>query len=213
MAASRRDRLAEVIGESSEELPGADTGADTGNQVGKGADTPETGFPFAVLSGSGVDNPSFETRVKTPDKAKDPKRELPKRAGTASERQLQEISEALTEKIDTISAMTAGVVPVTSVYLAEYSPKAIAALVNIGKRRPAMLKVLSKAADGIDALELAKFVVGILTALQVDFGRLTGDEIPARITGVTALLDEHFRDQGEKPNPAVMFQAPAYVPV
>jgi hypothetical protein len=105
------------------------------------------------------------------------------------------------------------VTPVTSVYLAENSPRAVAALVNIGKRRPGLLKHLAKVADGIDGVEVGKFLLGTLTALQVDFGRLQPDAMPARVFGVTQIIEEHFGNPEERPNPAVMFQAPQYVPV
>ncbi len=107
-----------------------------------------------------------------------------------------------------------GLVPVTSVYAAQNSPKAINALVSIAKRRPQVLKLLTKAADGIDVLELAKFLGGIVVCIQVDTQRLQGTELPAQAFGVTAILEEHFWDQEDRiVNPAMEFQAPRYAPV
>lgn len=210
MAATRREQLAAVL------EAGGDSPAITqsGDHTRASEDNAEGGFPFAVLQGSGVvDPPTFETRVKSDgDKSKKTEKEPPKRAGTASERQLAEIAEGITEKADQVAVIIAGITPVTSVYLAENSPRAITALVAIAKRRPGMLKALSKVADGVDAIEVGKFVLGILTALQVDFGRIPADSLPARVTGVTAVVDEHLSPEGA-PNPAVMFQAPQYVPV
>lgn len=209
--ATRREQLAALA-----ESVGPDTGPDTRPEEFPGtqeADSSEGGFPFSVLQGTGVSEPPpVKTRVKTPEESKG-KKETPKpRGGTATERTLNEIAESLQEQFDSLSAYTSHITPVTSVYLAENSEKAVKALIGIGKRRPAVLKWISKAADGIDAVELGRFMAGVLTALQVDFGRLKGDELPARATGVTKILEEHFWEE-EKPNPNLVFQAPQYVPV
>lgn len=215
MAATRRERLAALSGQSGRE---AESGREADKrEAGATEDNSEGGFPFAVLQGSGhgVDTPVFESRIKTPEEKPKPEKSekpTPKRAGTATERQLEEIRESLQDKTDELAIVIAGITPVTSVYLAENGPLALNALLNIAKRRPAMLKVLSKAADGIDAMTVGKFALGFLTALQVDFGRLQPDSMPARVTGVTAVIEEHLSPE-DKPNPAVTFQAPQYVPV
>lgn len=79
-------------------------------------------------------------------------------------------------------------------YAVENSDKAISALLQIAKRRPAVLRALTKVADGADALEIAKFVLGLLVCIQVDTGRLQGDELPARAFGVTQIIQANFID-------------------
>jgi hypothetical protein len=108
------------------------------------------------------------------------------------------VGENLEEKIAVIFGLASGLAPITSTYAVENSPKAISALLDIAKRRPAVLRALTKVADGADALEIAKFVLGVLVCVQVDFGRLQGDELPARAFGVTAIIQEHFVDNEGK---------------
>lgn len=210
--ATRRDALAAVIGDSLDSVAGGDSG-------GTEAVRPESeaGFPFELLSGSDLaaEPDPVPTRVKSskdkPAESKTPPK-VPR--GTASERQLAEIGESLEEKVVQASFLLAGLAPVTSAYAAENSPKAINALLSIAKRRPAVLKYLSKAADGVDALEIAKFIGGLVVAIQVDTQRLRGDELPAQAFGVTAILEEHFWNQDEQPyNPGMEFQVPRYVAV
>lgn len=102
--------------------------------------------------------------------------------------------------------LLSGVVPVTATYGTENAPKAITALLDIGKRRPAVMKALLKIADGADTLELGKFLLGIIVALQVDFGKLNGDEIQAKAFGVTAVLDKYFRNPEHPDNQNVTEQ-------
>jgi hypothetical protein len=147
------------------------------------------------------------TRVKPPGAAKTEPKQKPEpyRKGTASERDLAAVGENLEEKIATIFGLASGIAPVTSTYAIENSPKALAALLDIARRRPAVLRALTKVADGADALEVAKFVVGILVCVQVDTGRLQGTELPARAFGVTEILDKYFLAEGQEPtiNPNV----------
>lgn len=163
-------------------------------------------------------NGPFKTRVSTekgsgkPAKEKTPK-PAPAR-GTATERQVAEIGEALEEKAGQLAAVMSGVLPVTAVYMGERSPQAIQALLSIAKKNPKILAGLRKAAVGIDVLELGQFLVGIAVAMQVDMGRLKGHEMIAQSMGVTAILDEYFSEgPGEEFNPAVTVQAPNFAPV
>lgn len=154
----------------------------------------------------------FKTRVKPPSAAKKEAAPSPRRPGrtTASEKQLGDIAETLEEKFATIFAMLSGVVPVTAAYGVDNAPKAISALLDIGKRRPAVMKALLKVADGADGLELGKFILGLVVAVQVDFGKLEGTELPARVFGVTEILDTYFRNpehpDNQPANPHVMEQ-------
>lgn len=131
---------------------------------------------------------------------------------TAGERQAAEIGDALYDKMVTFFAMLSGFLPVTSVYAVENSERAINALVNIGKRNPKVLAILAKTANGVDALELGKFVIGILVCLQVDTGRAQGDELIARAMGVTAIIDEHFGENRayEQNDSVLMQEAPRF---
>lgn len=140
----------------------------------------------------------YTTRVKMPEEkpAKEAKAKAETRPrGTAQERAINEIGDSLEEKIVVTCGLLAGIAPVTSVYGTENADKAVRALMNIAKRRPQVLVWLQKAADGVDALELAKFVAGMVMALQVDFGRMQGDELPARALGVTAVMEQFFWDE------------------
>lgn len=180
------------------------------------AGTPEaqSGFPDdGILLGPdgrrGVNPPEFETRIKKPEdgKSKDaPAKKLPR--GSVVEKQAADIADTLEEKFAMLFGLLSGVTPVMSVYGAENSPKAITALLDIGKRRPAVMRALQKIADGADTLELGKFVMGLVIALQVDFGKLQGDELPAKAFGVTAILEKHFKNpEFKEPNPNVTEQA------
>jgi hypothetical protein len=175
----------------------------------------EVGFPDGgILLGPdgrrGV-NPApdegFKTRVKPPVNAKDTPKEVPTKRlprGNVAEKQAADIAETLEEKFAMLFGLLAGVVPVTSTYGTENAPKAITALLDIGKRRPGVMKALLKIADGADTLELGKFILGIVVALQVDFGKLQGDEIQAKAFGVTAVLEKYFKNPeyagSENPN-------------
>ena len=181
-------------------------------------DSASEGDLFGLLQGSGtegVKKPSGEpdpipTRVKAPAE-KEPKgkatRPTPR---TASERELAVVGENLEEKIGVIFGLASGIAPVTSVYAIDNSPKAIHALLEIAKRRPAILKALTQVADGANALEIGKFLLGILVCIQVDTGRLEGTELQARAFGVTEILERHFQNPDYVPadpeNPGVVKQ-------
>lgn len=152
-------------------------------------------------------DPGFETRVKPPaDKGTPTKKpadkgeraKLPR--GSQVEKQAADIAETLEEKFAVIFGLLSGVAPVTGVYGVENSPKAIRALLDIGKRRPAVMRALTTVANGADGLEIGKFVLGVVVALQVDFGRLQGDELPAQVFGVTEIINE-FMVQTDAPAP------------
>lgn len=154
----------------------------------------------------------FKTRVKAPTAAEKKAAPETKKAaprGTVAEKQAADIAETLDEKFAMLFGLLSGVVPVTATYGTENSTKAITALLDIGKRRPAVMKALLKIADGADTLELGKFLLGLIIALQVDFGKLNGDEIQARAFGVTAVMDKYFRNPDYVPsdNPNVTEQA------
>jgi hypothetical protein len=138
--------------------------------------------------------------------------------GTVVEKQAADIAETLEEKFAVIFGLMTGVAPVTGTYGVENSPKAIRALLDIGKRRPAVMRALLTVANGADGLEIGKFILGIVVALQVDFGKLQGDEMPARVFGVTDIIEQFFVPENQPPtdNPNVTGQAtnaPRFQPV
>lgn len=186
----------------------------------KGADSGEVSRSLLWDSeaAGGLSDPlAFEFEEEKPKRGRKPSGDKPEpkvkaSRGTASERELAEIGESLEEKMTSIGALLSGIAPVTSVYAVERSPRAIEALLSIAKRRPKVLAVLKKTADGVDALELAQFLGGLIIAMQVDAGRLKGNELPAQAFGVTAILEEYFsgREDEAVPNPAVNMQAPRF---
>lgn len=162
----------------------------------------------------GLKDPGFQTRVKPPtgSEAKKPpaKTASPKMPrGSAIEKTAADIADTLEDKFTVVFSMMAGIAPVTSVYGVENSPKAIKALLDIGKRRPRVMKALVKIADGADSMQLGMFAAGIVASLGVDFGRLQGDELFPRSVGVTEILEKHFKnpDYEESANPNVTEQA------
>lgn len=191
-----------------------------------GTSEAETGLPdgriFQGPDGQ-VKDPGFETRVKAPSsKEKPAEKETPKERaklprGTQVEKQAADIGETLEEKLAIIFGLLSGVAPITSTYGVENSPKAIRALLDIGKRRPAVMRALMTVANGADGLEIGKFVLGIVVALQVDFGKLQGNELPARVFGVTEIIEQFFIDENAPvQNPNVTGQAtngPRFQPV
>jgi hypothetical protein len=147
----------------------------------------------------GLDDPGFETRVKPPADAKKATTsksdgvKMPR--GSAAEKTAADIADTLEDKFTVIFGMLAGIAPVTSVYGTENSPKAIKALMDIGKRRPTVMKALIKIADGADSMQLGTFAFGIVASLGVDFGRLQGDELLPRALGVTDILEKYFKNE------------------
>lgn len=133
--------------------------------------------------------------------------------GSQPEKVAADIAETLEEKAALIFGTLSGVLPVTSVYGTENSPKAVRALLDIGKRRPMVMRALIKIADGADGLEVGKFAAGVAMAIQVDLGRVDGNSLPARTFGVTEILEKYFVEQGVDPeNPSVMKQDVADAP-
>lgn len=176
----------------------------------------QAGFPDGrFLQGTGgeaggLKDPGFETRVRPPADGKKPEpKATPKMPrGSAAEKTAADIADTLEDKFTVFFTMMAGVAPVTSVYGVENSPKAIKALLDIGKRRPTVMKALTKIADGADGMQLGVFAAGIVASLGVDFGRLQGDELFPRSVGVTEILEKHFKnpDYEESANPNVTEQ-------
>lgn len=208
--------------------PGVGPGAGEGNSEEAGK---EEGLPLGLLQGSGplgvtfkaptAESDSIPTRVKMPTPAQEAKaakedaklktdakpgpNKLDIARGTVSERRVAEVGDKLQEKMDQLAAVLSFKLPVTGVYTGENSPRAVAALLNIAKKRPKFLDALEKASDGIDALEIGQFALGVLTAVQVDTGRLAPDAMPAQITGVTKVIEQYFTgDETDSVNPNVM---------
>lgn len=189
MATRRQLQLAELLErEGAPEEGGAESG-DSNGLPGR-----------VVLEELNLDTPeSFETRVKPPrksaaskDKEPAPPRERKQpaaRGGTREERSLQQIGQELEEQLNTIFGFATLAMPVTGVYATENSDKAIAALINIAKRRPAVYRALTKVADGVDGVAIGRYVLGCLVAVQVDLGRIDADSVPARALGVTAVVE------------------------
>lgn len=162
------------------------------------------------------DDPGFETRVKPParrgrprktDDAEAPKKPVGRPKGSASERTAAEIAEALQSKFDEFFAVISIGMPVTGVYGVENSEKAVKALMSIGKRRPKLMHALMRVADGADGIDVGRYVLGLIFAVQVDMQRLPFDSLPARVTGVTAIVEKHFMNDGSSPeNPGMTKQ-------
>jgi hypothetical protein len=182
----------------------------------KGGPDAKEGLPVGtVLLGSdglrGIDekgDPGFKTRVKAPDDktaAKPAAAKLPR--GSAAEKTAADIAENLEEKFAVIFSLLTNALPVTGVYGVENSPKAVRALMDIGKRRPVVMRVLMKIADGADGMEIGKFLAGLAIAVQVDLGKMQGDELFAKTVGVTEVLEKYFLNTEEAPNENVTVQA------
>lgn len=178
-----------------------------------GSSAAKEGLPVgAVLFGSGPEgitqpgdpnDSAFTTRVKTPGKDDKPK---PKPRGNAAERSVAEIQEAIQEKFDQALAVLSIAMPVTGTYGVENSEKTVNALISIAKRRPKLLAALSKAADGADGLTIGNYLFGLAVAVQVDLQRLPYDSMPAKVSGVTAIVEKYFLDDSDAPNPNVTEQ-------
>lgn len=161
------------------------------------------------------DDPGFETRVKPPARRGRPRKtddgEATKKPvrprSSASERTAAEISEALQSKFDEFFAVVSIGMPVTGIYGIENSEKAVKALMSIGKRRPKLMQALMRVADGADGIDVGRYVLGLIFAVQVDMQRLPYDSIPAKATGVTAIVEKHFMSDGESAqNPGMTTQ-------
>lgn len=214
MAGTRREQLAALIADADSGKPGDDAGNLRIAEANGPRPEAEAGFPFELLSGSGViPEEEIPTRVKKPSKDDKPADKPAARRNTAVEREIAEIEETLNDKIGAAFMLAGGLAPVTSVYGAENSEKAVTALMGIARRRPGILKYIRQGADVIDVLEIAKFFGGLVIAVQVDAQKLRGDELPARAFGVTEILEQHFWNEDTMTNPAVMVQAPRYAPV
>lgn len=140
-----------------------------------------------------VDSPEddpIETRVRKPRE-----RKTTTRRSTKDERAVGDIAEKLQEQFDLLFTALTAIKPVTGTYALANSEKAVTALLDIAKKRPKFMAVLSKFADGFNGLDVATYVIGILIALQVDAGTLDAQSVPARLTGVSKIVDEYFSDE------------------
>lgn len=156
------------------------------------------------------DDPGFETRVKTPGRraTKSDDKPAPKRPrGSAQERTIEEVAEAVENKFNQFGMYLTLGLPVTGTYMVERSPEAVKALISIGKRRPKVMQMLYRFADGADGIDIAQYIAGIAVAVQVDMGRVPADMILARATGVTAVVEKYFM-QEEEPQNANVTQQP-----
>lgn len=192
----------------------------------EGISPSKEGIPeFRILPGSesrGInqdgDDPGFETRVRSPqsgtrasNKTTDSKKsdtgKTPGRPrGSAQERTLSDIADTLEEKFTVIFTLLAVPLPVTGTYGVENAPKAVRALLSIAKRRPLVMKALMTVADGADGLEIGAFAAGLAVAVQVDMQRIQPDSLPARATGVTAVVEKYFMEEPPVQNPGMTKQ-------
>lgn len=204
MVASRRqqelDRLRKegVVGQQPQE----------GNSEGLPGEVVLTAPPieFPVFSDKLPEGEPIATGVKVPVKTENKSR--PKPRGSASDREAADIEESLEDKLTQIFGLASPFLPKTAVYATENCEKATAALISIGKRRPAVMKALRKIADGADATEILQYTVGIGVAVGCDLGRFEGDELICQVTGVTKVLDQYFTDDdSESVNHNVTAQA------
>lgn len=184
-------------------------------EAGKEADQEDGILHERILQGSGPrvineeGDPGFKTRVKPPDaKLKaEPKTTAKMPRGNSVEKTAADIAETLEEKFALIFGLLTNALPVTGTYGVENSPKAVRALIDIGKRRPAVMRALMKIADGADGMELGKFAMGLAVAVQVDLQKMQGDELIARTVGVTEIMEKYFLDPDmHGPNDSVMEQ-------
>lgn len=190
----------------------------------EGVSPSKEGIPeFRILPGSesrGInqdgDDPGFETRVKPPTNRSSAKADTAKSGtekktpgrprGSAQERTLSDIADTLEEKFTVIFTLLAVPLPVTGTYGVENAPKAVRALLSIAKRRPLVMKALMTVADGADGLEIGAFAAGLAVAVQVDMQRIQPDSLPARATGVTAVVEKYFMEEPPVQNPGMTKQ-------
>lgn len=184
-------------------------------KAGKEEEPPQDGLslkPVFLGPESGRVDEGFQTRVRPPTDGKrsessssgDKKQDAGKKAigrprGTTAERTATDIAETLEEKVTTLFAPVVALLPVTGTYGIENAPKAIGALISIGKRRPAVMKALMKAADGADTMEIGRYIAGVAMAVQVDMGRIPGDHIVAKAVGVTEVIEKYFVENPDAP--------------
>src|SRR6266581_3501704 len=213
MAGKRNEQL--------EQLRNADAGdpyfsdgnsGDSGTSEASEARIPIEPLQWVDGSSQGIDDPGYKTRVKAPEETPAKTTKSRSRA-TSAERQAEEIGDGLHEKVVQFFGLLSTAMPVTGVYGVDRSERAVAALINIGKHNPKIMKYLAKAADGVDAIALAEFAIGLSIAVQVDLNRLKGDEMVAQLFGVTTVMQENFWDEETPANPNVTFQAPTYATV
>lgn len=192
MAPTRRQKQLEELDKArNEDGPG----------IGSEDQAEEVGLPRGLLLTEPVDiSPLPEEKVS--DRAKESKEAKkenePKRRGTAQERSLQQLAEEIETQLDTVFGLISTMMPVTGVYAVKNSEKAVKAFIEIAKNRPAVLKALSKVADGANAVTIGQYILGIMVCIQVDSGRIKPDSVPAQVLGVTAVVDEFFAE--EKPS-------------
>lgn len=186
MAQSRREQLEAAVNGGTE-APGAVGQAEEYGDLGKLVLEAVPNIPD-----SAEDDP-VETRVRKPRS----ERKAPPRRSTKDERQVEDVAEKLQSQFDLMFTALTAIKPVTGTYALANSEKAVNALLDIAKKRPKFMAVLSKFADGFNGLDVATYVIGILIALQVDAGTLDAQSVPARLTGVTQIVDEYFSDEPE----------------
>lgn len=227
MAGKAEDDLFKLAAQGGSE----EASAEAGLSVGPIFLEPESDGRRPAINQNG-DDPGFETRVKPPSSVrrgraessrsdssgKSAEKKTPGRPrGSASERSIEEVSTAIEEKFAEFFGYISIGLPVTGTYGAENSEKAVKALISIGKRRPAVMKALMKIADGADGMDIGKFAMGLVVAVQVDMQRLPGDVLIARATGVTAVIEKYFVEENQMPNPNVTGQetyaSPRFQPV
>lgn len=196
-------------------------------QAGKEDDPAQEGLslqPIFLGPESGRVDEGFETRVKPPSGSPASgkntsgnstsgktaeKKTVGRPRGSATERSIGEVQDAIQQKFDEAFAVVSIGLPVTGTYGVENSEKAVKALISIAKRRPKLLKALLRVADGADGIEIGRYILGVGVALQVDMGRIPPDALPARVTGVTEVVNKYFIDTegGEHVNANVTEQA------
>lgn len=183
--ATRREKLQELF-----DSEGGDPGT-----VGEAAEHRDSGqvllTEIVEAAEKTYDSDQPRTRVKVPTEKKE---RSTRGRGTAAERSLQQIQDQFEEQLNTILSLFSLAMPVTGVYATENSEKAVTALFNIAKRRPKLLAALSKTADGIDAVAIGQYALGIGVALQVDLGRMDPHSLPARAFGVEKVFMEYFEE-------------------
>jgi len=164
--------------------------------------------PRGITEPGDPNDQGFETRVKAPTKADSKPGPKPsaRGKGSASERSIAEIQDAIQEKFDEALAVLSIGMPITGTYGVENSEKAVKALISIAKRRPKLLTALSKVADGADGIEIGRYLLGLAVAVQVDLQRIPADSLPAQFTGVTAVVRKYFMEEPEEGNPNVTEQ-------
>lgn len=112
-----------------------------------------------------------------------------KASKTTLNARLAELSKDVGSLLGFVGIMVSKPAPVTGVYIAEGAEEAGQEIVRLAKNSPVLLAALERASQVGPTVKLGKYAAGIVTALQVDTGRMAPDTMMARFTGVTDVAE------------------------